>query len=268
MLARLKWALEPVITRNVYLYHFARTTMRSLRLMLPHEKDYAAMRLFDAAGGIFLDVGANDGMSALSIRLFDRQTPIFSVEANPHHEPTLAKLKRKLVAFDYVICAAGEQPSTLTLYTPVYRGVPLWSFASSSKESIVANLRQHLRIRFDLRRLTFREEQVEVRRLDDLELPAKVVKIDVEGFELSVLRGLTATTEQMRPVFMIAYSVDTVSQIRQFFDDRRYVCAVYDDRAGRLHVHETQEPKNLFFLPPHQAERLLRAAPGRAPLPA
>ena len=69
MLARLKWALEPVISRNVYLYHFARTTMRSLRLMLPHEKDYAAMRLFDAAGGIFLDVGANDGISALSIRL-------------------------------------------------------------------------------------------------------------------------------------------------------------------------------------------------------
>ena len=59
---------------------------------------------------------------------------------------------------------------------------------------------------------------------------------------------------------MIAYSVDTVGQIRQFFDDRRYVCAVYDDRAGRLRVRETQEPKNLFFLPPHQAERLLRAA--------
>ena len=38
---------------------------------------------------LFLDIGANDGISARSFRLFNKTTPIFSIEPNPCHEAAL-----------------------------------------------------------------------------------------------------------------------------------------------------------------------------------
>jgi FkbM family methyltransferase len=260
MLSGLKWTLEPVISRNVHLYYLTRRAMRAFRVMLPHERDYAALALFDAGDGIFLDVGANDGISALSFRLVNKTTPIVSIEANAHHEPTLAKLKRRLVGFDYVMCAAGDSPAVIELYTPIYKGFPLWSFASASKEDILANLKQHLRFQVDLRYLTFGEQRVRVRPLDDLALPAKIVKIDVEGYEASVLRGLTETTRRMRPVIMIAYSPSTIEEVAAFFEGRHYACTYFDDRVGRLRPREAEVAKNLFFLPAEQADRLLQSS--------
>lgn len=50
-----------------------------------------------------------------------------------------------------------------------------------------------------------REVQVQVRRLDDVELPGRVgfVKIDVEGHELAAVRGARQTLERDRPNLLI-----------------------------------------------------------------
>src|SRR5262245_52664590 len=59
--------------------------------LLPHDKSYYALRHFiDAVPtGLFLDIGANDGISALSFRRFDKNYDILSLEPNVMMEPAL-----------------------------------------------------------------------------------------------------------------------------------------------------------------------------------
>lgn len=59
----------------------------------PHEPDFSVFATSPSTG-LFLDVGANSGMSALSFRIYNRRMPILSVEANPYLEPDLRFLKR------------------------------------------------------------------------------------------------------------------------------------------------------------------------------
>jgi hypothetical protein len=56
----------------------------ALPFLLPHDKSYRALRHFITLrpNGLFLDVGANDGISALSFRRFDKTYRILSLEPN------------------------------------------------------------------------------------------------------------------------------------------------------------------------------------------
>lgn len=173
-------------------------------LRKPHEPEFAALPHFPSNGGLFLDVGANSGQSALSFRLYNRRSPILSIEPLPCHRGDLRFLHRFLRRFDYMICAAGEEDGTATINVPVFHGMPLTGEASMFEDAArnsywVRHERgQNGHASVDIRRLT-----VPVRRLDDLGLSPEVVKIDVEGSELNVLRGLMLTIERSRPVVLV-----------------------------------------------------------------
>ena len=103
-----------------------------LRRPITHGDDFAAFARFPDRAGLFLDVGASSGTSAMSFRVFNRSSPILSIEPNAILERELRFLKRIVPRFDYRIAAAGERDGTITLYVPIYRGVPLTSRELSS----------------------------------------------------------------------------------------------------------------------------------------
>jgi hypothetical protein len=62
-----------------YTWTLAWLCVRHFSFLLPHDKSYYALRHFIALkpNGLFLDVGANDGISALSFRYLDYNYRIF-----------------------------------------------------------------------------------------------------------------------------------------------------------------------------------------------
>jgi FkbM family methyltransferase len=176
---------------------------------LPHEPDFEFYRYAPPArpGSVFLDVGANTGISALSFRIYDRRTPIVSIEPNGALERDLKLTARLIDRFEYRMIAAGEKPGNLLLYTPAYRGTPLTGEASLKrpKPADIWWMREHVP---DVgpSELTVVEQRVDVVPLDDLGLVPAHVKIDVQGTELDVLRGMRRTIVEHTPTIMIERS--------------------------------------------------------------
>jgi FkbM family methyltransferase len=233
---RAKDALKAVLARSPRLYALARRSRIVARYLArrPHEPDFAFFRRYAGTDGLFLDVGGNSGQSALSFRTFQRSSPILSVEPNPFHRGDLDVVKRLIKGFDYMICAAGEENGSLTLHVPVQRGIPLTGEAS-------------------LRPLTpepgteIAEETVPVRRLDELELAPRFVKIDVEGFELPVLRGLAGTIERHRPIILVETS-RTFADLLDVVGRWGYQPYVYDAAADTLQPY-AGTGQNVFLMP-------------------
>lgn len=243
-----------LLARAPAAYRWASRVLNLLRLVLrrPHEPDFAAFALFAHRRGIFLDVGANVGQSAVSLRAVDRTRPILSIEANPLLEPDLRFVKRFVRGFDYRICAASDVAGRLELHVPVYRGLPISGEASLDREMT--------RDLFWMRQqdvadagtaVELRSVDVQSVRLDDLAVVPAFVKLDVQGFELQALRGLAATLAAHQPVILVERTA--IAGVTEFLATLGYRPFAYLPGAG-LAPYDGRETLNLFFL--HEDERV------------
>ncbi len=87
---------------------------------------------------------------------------------------------------------------------------------------------------------------VDVIALDDLDLSPSIVKIDVEGFELSVLRGLERTIARCRPLLLLETPPD-VFAVAEHLAGWGYQPYRWNDRARVMEPHRPPST-NVFFL--------------------
>lgn len=243
--------VKRVVARSPRAYQAASvaTTVGRFAARRLSEADFAAFAQFGDREGIFLDVGANQGQSALSFRLVNPRMPILSVEANPFHERHLRVVRRLARPFDYLICAAGTTEGSATLYVPSYHGLRLTGEASLSADEARSPWWVEQQ-GGDVRDVTLDEVPVQVRRLDDLGLHPAFVKIDVEGAEREVLGGLTETIERHRPVFLTE-AASSRDQVGAFFAERGYR-PLAGNADGRLSEPRDRSTQNLFYVPVEQ----------------
>ena len=200
---RLKSAVETGLARfveqNPYLWKVSWEIVKRVPVLLPHDKSYNAFRHFVKAvpQGLFLDVGANDGITALGFRKFSTSYRILSLEPNPLLEPGLAKVKRSDPLFNYRLVGAGDKPASMVLYMPVYRGIALHTYTSGSLEKSKSTLR-HICGNYVAEAAEIKEFSVNIVTVDFLAVDPSIVKIDVEGFDYEVLLGAVETIERNR----------------------------------------------------------------------
>jgi FkbM family methyltransferase len=210
----------------------------------PHEPEFYALRRWKSRTGLFLDVGANMGQSALSFRIVNRHAPILSIEPNPALASHLRLVKRLIPRYEYLCCAAGAEDGEATLYVPVWHGAPRTGFGSllrnfaergsGPSESAVA------------------ESTVPIRKLDELELEADFVKLDVEGGEAEALRGLVRTLERCRPILLVEAN-DRFAEVEAVLVPLAYRPYSYDVLGDRLVPLGPGPQGNVFWLPDSEA---------------
>ena len=235
--------LKLALTRHPWLYERARMPYATFRFLLrrPHEPEFAAFALFPERRGLFLDVGANAGMSALSFRIFCRRNPILSIEPNPLHEKDLAYVGRLVRRFEYRLFAAGAENGSLTLHTPVFRGTPLTPFSAVTSRQAVEEhgfLRNYLGDRAHSSEFLIVSQEVPVRRLDDFGLMPDFIKIDVEEYEHEVLLGLRETLARTHPVLLLE---GPTAETRELLAEFGYHPFLYDGETRSLRKEDQEE---------------------------
>jgi FkbM family methyltransferase len=196
-------------------------------------------------GRTFVDVGANLGLYAHAAKR--RGMRVVAVEPHPQLAGNLRRLLGRKVTVLPV--ALSDRPGQASLYLPSYQGRDLE--ARSSLE-ITAN-----------RGLAQREIKVETTTLDALALrDVAVIKIDVEGHELAVLRGGRRLIERDRPALLVEieerHHPGGSAAVFALFDELDYRC--YFFWRSRLHPLAEFEPAR------HQASDLVKQ-PGQAGSP-
>jgi len=163
-----------------------RTALRAPEALGTVANDLIARELLErlcSAGGTFLDIGAHIGSVIDGVKRYSKASSIIAVEAIP----SKAKILRKKFP-DVAIhcCAVGDQEGTV-------------SFFVNTKESGYSSLHRN-----DSALNNLEEIEVPIHRIDGLLPDARVdiMKIDVEGAELGVLRGAAATIARSQPVIM------------------------------------------------------------------
>jgi FkbM family methyltransferase len=120
-------------------------------------------------------------------------------------------------------------------------------------------------------------ETVEVIRIDDLNLAVcHLMKIDVEGMELEVLRGAAATIERCQPALYVELDrADKRDEVLRWLDERNYVVFGHDVplynpanfKANPTNVFEGILSLNALAVPAKMAPRILGLPRLAIPIP-
>ena len=218
-------SLEKLARQNICLYYWGRLIFFwwCYFFRVSHEPEFMVLSWMPERSGEILDVGANDGISAISIRTLNRTNPILSLEPNRIQERRLRWLSGRLTNFSFKIVAAGEEPGLRTLYTPVYKGFALTSLASLSAKSAGDLVGRGMFCdSFDREQLRIESQTIRVIRVDDLKLNPILVKIDTEGGELSALKGMEETLRRSRPALIVESERLEETETVKFLTDLDY----------------------------------------------
>jgi len=215
--------MRSVVESHPFLWKVGNVAAMNLSFLLPHDKSYKAIRYFikNDKDGLFLDIGANNGISILSFRSQCKHYKILSLEPNKLLEPDLALRKASDPLVDFQMVGAGAAEAFVTFYTPVYKGIVLHA-ATSADESQVRHVVEKFFGRSIANRIQIRPFQAKVISVDSLNLRPDIIKIDAEGFDLDVLLGAQKTLALARPFVMVEVEWQNKEKMFNFFDNIKY----------------------------------------------
>lgn len=156
-------------------------------------KTEAIERICKTADGAFIDIGANIGQTLVDHYLAETKTWYIGFEPNPHCVYYLTEIIKASSLSNYTVLPIGLGSET--------KIVPLYTRKDKS-DDVSATLVADLRPTWELA-----SQYVPCYRFDDvcqtLELESiSLMKIDVEGFELEVLKGMQTTLKNLKPVIL------------------------------------------------------------------
>jgi FkbM family methyltransferase len=212
--------------------------------------DELALRLTAAlCDGDFLDVGAHIGSVSAAVLRRHPKANIVAIEAVPEKA---AWLKRRFPAIEVRECAVADKRGRATFHVDLDQ--PGYS-------SLLGTPSEH----------ASRAIEVELLPLDEL-LPTQsvsLIKIDVEGAEIEVLRGAPALTARCRPLFVFESALHgDPAAIWQWFAQRDYglytPCRVAHDGDGMpldsfLDSHPYPRRTTNYFALPNEKRAQVRA---------
>ena len=156
-------------------------------------QELQAIRLALRDGGVSIDVGSNKGSYLYSMASWAKGAPVIAFEPQKGLSNYLisACYRNGFSNVTVESLALSDNEGEVQLYIP------------GSSDSPGASLESSVTTKTD-----FREETVRVTRLDThliglLSQPVRVIKIDVEGHEMAVVKGAIKTIERDRPLLII-----------------------------------------------------------------
>jgi len=245
------WRFHAVVPRllqyNPYTGFIGRRLFNYIPFLLPHDKSYYGfVHLVHEGDGLFLDVGANDGISAIGFRHVHSDYRILSIEPNLCHEAHLKDLKKRLKRFDYLLVGAGREHLKMTLYIPVFNSVPIYTAASLKKDHALRTM-QEQHISLGDKNIVIVEHTVDILPLDGLNLNPDIVKIDTEGYDYEVLIGMKTTIERCRPVILIEYGPEGYPLFKDFFEQYRYTLWTYEHTKDKFVAFDETLERDLYL---------------------
>jgi len=216
----------------------------------PFDSDFKVLRhLAVSADECFVDVGSNRGQSIDAIRLYHPDHTIAAFEPN---SLLMARLQKRFAGdrhLDLMTFGLSDADMDAPLFVPYYRNWLFDGLASFDRKSAESWLNSETIAGFDPALQRIETLTCRLRRLDDFNLSPAFIKIDVQGFEMQVLKGGQETLQRCGPLLMVEDS----AQLIPWLADLGF--ASYEFDGTRLRQGKGPA-NNLFFVTPAMRIRL------------
>lgn len=239
---RIRCLLQNRLGYSRYLFVFALLTIRRV----PYAKSYKDFRFFLGLipeEGTLLDIGANIGLTAVTLAKRFPKTRVLAFEPIPENLATLEKVIRYygIQNIQTFATALGNADGFLQMQVPEIDGSRMQGLSrviENKNEPFYPSGIQY---------------QVPVHKLDHLDImkatqKITAIKIDVENYEYFVLSGAKEVLRKHQPIlFCELWNNERRDPCIQLLAELGYQCYVLQN--NQLIHYQGQDSLNFFFLP-------------------
>lgn len=173
----------------------------SYKFLIHSGEHYKIIKLFSKKRIRILDIGGSYGESIKAFRKINRNVRIISFEPKKNSYFNLKKNFTNYKNIKILNFAIGTKKMKKKIFTPKIYNFSLNSWSSINKSNLVYNLKKHCKNFFDKFEIT--EEKIEIKNLDDFYMfRPDIIKIDVEGNELDVIKSSNKILFNFKPVII------------------------------------------------------------------
>ncbi len=217
--------LEKIVRSHPAIYIIFRTLIKFTNIF---EKDFDGLKLLyiDKKKINIIDVGASDGIASKFFNNNLNVGTIYCFEPNEYFLKILRKTKQSnIVIKPYAI---GNKNIKKKIYFPRYNflknNYDIISYAHYDQK-----LMSHFLLDFKFRRnLTIASSILTIKKIGLFKKKIDLIKIDTNGFELSIIKGLIKTIKKDLPVLLIEMNKDEkrISNILKKFNYEGYFYSI------------------------------------------
>lgn len=189
---------------------------------------------FLIGAGIAIDIGANNGLFSYRFSKYFRK--VHSFEINPDLTSPIAQYNPGNITIH--TCGLSSKTQTVRFFLPVVDGLVLSGWGSLDPRNCPEAQ-------------SLIEREFPVKPLDDFGFTeVDFIKIDVEGHEVEVLKGATATIEKSRPVLLIEVRNSNLPVVGSWFASRDF------RQISLAQTFQSKDNENYVFVPAEKLDQL------------
>ena len=248
--------LEKISRSNIYLYLFSKYLYQNYLYKFFYEQEFKILKyLKDNNKKSIIDIGSNGGVSARSIRIFDKNRKIISFEPNKNLLIDLKKTEKNINNFKFYLLGGLNKKKKIYLHVPYFNNYCLDAQASVEKRFVLDSLKRGIFHKKILKKILIKKTLCEFVRIDDFKLKPIFIKIDTEGSEHLVLEGLIDTIKKYKPVIMLEKNDINFFKIKKYLIIHDYNIFSFKNEVLKKYVFKEKEHLNLICI--HKRKNLL-----------
>lgn len=217
MLQSIKYSVVKILEKNPYLQMFIYNNLFFFKFLLPQDKDYLGLKILFNKNEkrTFVDIGGNIGLSTASFREMGfKHNQILIFEPDKFLiKKYLFKLKNYYKNIKIYPFGLADKNEFKILYRANYKNLFIHLNNSFSKKYILQKIKNNYPDKFNL--FKYSKTKLKLKKFDSVKYKKKIcfVKIDVEGLDHLVIKGMKNFLRYNKPVFLIEFNQSNFSKI-------------------------------------------------------
>ena len=238
--------IERLSRSHPYLYYIARKVAFHLNIF-KKEFDGVSKINFSKKKINLLDIGSSDGIAIKYINKIKPLKIIYAFEPNKLYFNQLVKLKNK---FNHINCynfGLSNINKSHTVFVPYFKFLRQIYFMATYTFYDLVELKKNLKTNFIFKKnIKIKKLKIKLKKAIVFNDAIDLVKIDVNGHEFSIVKGLKKLILRDKPVFILE-ELENITKIQNFMNTYNYECFYYDVKTKKLTKNNLFRNKNLNF---------------------
>tara|TARA_B110000438_G_C15719071_1_gene608933 strand:- start:51 stop:821 length:771 start_codon:yes stop_codon:yes gene_type:complete len=236
--------LEKIIRSHPLLYFITRYFIRYTNIFEEDANGVSFLNLDEKIN--IIDIGASDGIAS---KFFNKKLKVNKIICFEPHKSYVKILKKlNIKNLEVKPYGVGQYSKYYKIFIPQYnfffKKLDLITYSYYDKEQLVNKINSDFKFK---KNISIYEDKIHLKKIKNINIKITLIKIDVNGHELSIIKGLSKIIKRDKPALIVETGND-IKIIEKYLKKYGFKKYFFSNNLSKFKIIKKKYPLNTYFL--------------------